>query len=149
VLGGAALLVSQRAHRAGHAFAIADAALAAHFNLQDRLAEILAVNDRDITEFKAPRLVGPQAGIDREQHIVVKLLRFPLEALLLRLVRALLCAILLLVSTAAAKTNDNGRPPCATVYSIVQEDTLGDVQQGFSQEKTLKWVNGDLKEEVP
>jgi len=35
-------------HCAGHTFAIADSTFAAHFNLQDRLAEMLIVNDRDI-----------------------------------------------------------------------------------------------------
>ena len=40
---------------ARHPSVLDGAALSAHFNLQDRLAEILVVHDRDITEFKAPQ----------------------------------------------------------------------------------------------
>ena len=49
-------------HCTGHAFAISDAALAAHFNLQDCLAEILIVHDRHIAELKTPSFVEPQPG---------------------------------------------------------------------------------------
>jgi len=45
---------------------ISDATLAAYFNLQDRLAQILVVSNRDIPELKAPCLVGRQSGIDGE-----------------------------------------------------------------------------------
>jgi hypothetical protein len=78
-------------HCTGHTLAISDAALSADFNLQDRLTQILVINDRDIPELKAPGLVGPQSGINCEEHIVVKLFRFPVESLLLRLMRALSC----------------------------------------------------------
>jgi hypothetical protein len=53
-------------HGTGHTLARSDAALAAYFNLQDRLAQILVVSNRDIPELKAPSLVGPQSGIDSE-----------------------------------------------------------------------------------
>ncbi len=86
--GGAGFEVAQRASLHRHTFAISDAALSAHFNVEDRLAQILVVNDRDIPELKAPCLVGPQSGIDGKEHIVVKLFRFPLEALFLWLLRA-------------------------------------------------------------
>jgi hypothetical protein len=58
---------------------------------------------------------------------------------------------LLSISTAEAKDkkNDNGRPPCATLYSIIQEDKLGNVQQGTTQPKSLKWLDGDLKKKYP
>ena len=79
----------KRPHCTGHAFAVSDAALSAYFNLQDRLVQILVVNDRDIPKLKAPGLVGPQSGIDCQEHIVVKLFRFPFEAPLLRLLRSL------------------------------------------------------------
>jgi hypothetical protein len=41
------------------AFAISDAAVSAHFNLQNRLAQIFVINDRDIPELKAPCFIGP------------------------------------------------------------------------------------------
>jgi hypothetical protein len=49
----------------------------------------------------------------------------------------------------AAKNNDNGRPPCATTYSVIQEDKLGNVQQGISKSKDLKWANKDLEKKYP
>jgi hypothetical protein len=42
----------------GILFQISDAALSAYFNFQDRIAQILVVNNRDISELKAPSLVG-------------------------------------------------------------------------------------------
>jgi len=50
---------------------------------------------------------------------------------------------------AAAKNKDNGRPPCATTYSVIQEDTLGNVQQGISKSKDLKWADKDLEKKYP
>ena len=78
----------ERAHGAGHALAVADAALAAHLDLKDRLAARVVFDDGHVPELKAPRFVGPQAGVGREQHVVVKLFGFPFVARLLRLVRA-------------------------------------------------------------
>jgi hypothetical protein len=57
----------KRPYCTGHTLAISDAALSADFNLQNRLTQILVINDRDIPELKAPCLVGPQPGIDGEQ----------------------------------------------------------------------------------
>jgi hypothetical protein len=48
-----------------------------------------------------------------------------------------------------AKNKDNGRPPCATNYSVVQEDTLGNVQQGLTKEKVVKWADKDLEKKYP
>jgi len=50
----------------GSTLAISDATLAAYFNLQDRLAKIFVVSNRDIPELKARCLVGPQSGIDSD-----------------------------------------------------------------------------------
>ena len=96
-------------HCTGHTLAISDAALSAHFNLQDRLAQILVVNDRDIPELKAPCLVGPQSGIDCKEHIVVKLFRFPFEALFFRLLRALSCRFVESSCIPLARTTPGGR----------------------------------------
>jgi hypothetical protein len=58
--------------------------------------------------------------------------------------------VLLIVSTgASAKTKDNGRPPCATVYTVVQRDTLGNVRQGISNPKNLKWADKELEKKYP
>jgi hypothetical protein len=48
-----------------------------------------------------------------------------------------------------AKNKDNGRPPCATTYSVMQEDSLGNVQQGISKPKDLKWADKDLEKKYP
>ena len=56
-------------HGTGHTLAISDATLAAYFNLQDRLAQIFVVSNRDIPDLKAPCLVGPQSGIDRRNVV--------------------------------------------------------------------------------
>jgi len=50
---------------------------------------------------------------------------------------------------AAAKNKDNGRLPCATTYSVIQEDTLGNVRQGISKAKDLKWADKDLEKKYP
>jgi hypothetical protein len=62
----------------------------------------------------------------------------------------LLILILLAIPVgAAAKNKDNGRPPCATTYSVIQEDQLGNVQQGISKSKDLKWADKDLEKKYP
>lgn len=48
-----------------------------------------------------------------------------------------------------AKAKDNGRPPCATVYTVIQQDTLGNVRQGLSNPKNLKWADKDLEKKYP
>src|ERR1019366_10045242 len=76
------------AHSAGRALAVADTALAAHLDLKDRLTARVVFYNCHIPKLKAPRFIRPQARVGREQHVVVKLFRFPFEARLLRLVRA-------------------------------------------------------------
>ena len=63
-----------------------------------------------------------------------------------------LLILMLLAATAgaaASKEKDNGRTPCGTIYSIVQEDKLGNVTQGISNPKNLKWVDKDLQRKYP
>lgn len=57
----------------------------------------------------------------------------------------------LLATTAIAKSKDKGdaRPRCATVYSVVQKDTLGNIQQGLGKEKNLNWAMKDLEKKYP
>jgi hypothetical protein len=50
---------------------------------------------------------------------------------------------------AAAKNKDNGRTTCATTYSVIQQDGEGNVQQGISQAKNLKWTDKDLWKRYP
>ena len=62
----------------------------------------------------------------------------------------LLILILLAIPVGAvAKNKDNGRPHCATTYSVIQEDKLGNVQQGISKSKDLKWADKDLGKKYP
>jgi hypothetical protein len=58
-------------------------------------------------------------------------------------------ALLLIPVVASANKKDNGRPPCATTYSVIQEDTLGNVRQGISKAKDLKWADKDLEKKYP
>ena len=46
-------------------------------------------DDCHVPELQAPRLIGPQARVGGEQHVIVKLFAFPFVARQLRLVRAL------------------------------------------------------------
>ncbi len=58
--------------------------------------------------------------------------------------------MLVLVSTALfGKKKDNGLPHCATEYSVIQQDALGNVQQGLSNAKNLKCVDKDLEKKYP
>lgn len=61
--------------------------------------------------------------------------------------KELLAALLILSPAAFAK--DNGRGPCATVYSVISQDALGNVQQGLSNSKSLKWADKDLEKKYP
>ena len=63
--------------------------------------------------------------------------------------KLLILMLLAIPVGAAAKNKDNGRPPCATTYSVIQEDTLGNVQQGISKSKDLKWADKDLEKKYP
>jgi hypothetical protein len=57
--------------------------------------------------------------------------------------------LLALVSGAFGKNKDNGRPPCATTYSVVQQDSLGNVQQGLAKPKNIEWADKDLEKKYP
>ena len=72
-------------HCTRHTLAISESPFSAHFNLKNRLARRLVVNDLDIPELKAPCLIRPQPRIAREEDIVMQLLRLPFEAPFLRL----------------------------------------------------------------
>jgi len=61
----------------------------------------------------------------------------------------LIVMLLALPAGVAAKNKDNGRPPCATTYSVIQQDKLGNVQQGISNPKSLKWADKDLEKKYP
>ncbi len=63
--------------------------------------------------------------------------------------KLLILMLLAIPVGAAAKNKDNGRPPCATTYSVIQEDKLGNVQQGISKSKDLKWAGKDLEKKYP
>ena len=63
--------------------------------------------------------------------------------------KLLILMLLTILVGAAAKNKDNGRPPCATTYSVIQEDKLGNVQQGISKSKDLKWADKDLEKKYP
>lgn len=63
--------------------------------------------------------------------------------------KLLILMLLAIPLGAAAKKKDNGRPPCAMSYSVIQEDKLGNVQQGISKPKDLKWVDKDLEKKYP
>ena len=63
--------------------------------------------------------------------------------------RVLILMLLAIPVGVAAKNKDNGRLPCATTYSVIQEDTLGNVRQGISKAKDLKWADKDLEKKYP
>jgi hypothetical protein len=63
--------------------------------------------------------------------------------------KLLILMLLAIPVGAAAKNKDNGRPPCATTYAVIQEDKLGNVQQGISKSKDLKWADKDLEKKYP
>jgi len=63
--------------------------------------------------------------------------------------RVLILMLLTIPVGVAAKNKDNGRLPCATTYSVIQEDTLGNVRQGISKAKDLKWADKDLEKKYP
>jgi len=63
--------------------------------------------------------------------------------------RVLILMLLTIPVGVAAKNKENGRLPCATTYSVIQEDTLGNVRQGISKAKDLKWADKDLEKKYP
>ncbi len=61
-----------------------------------------------------------------------------------------LTVLMLLVSVSApAKDKSNGRPPCATTYSIIVVDRLGNTEARLSDAKIMKWVDKDLEKKYP
>ena len=68
-----------RPHGARHAFAIADAALAAHFDFQNPLAGRVVLDDLHVAVLKVLGFVGPKAGVCHEQDEVVNLFGVPLK----------------------------------------------------------------------
>jgi len=65
----------KRSNSTGGAFAIPNAALAAHFDFEDRLAGGVIFDDLNIPVFKPVGFVRTNTGIGHEQHLVVQLLR--------------------------------------------------------------------------
>jgi hypothetical protein len=63
--------------------------------------------------------------------------------------RFLILVLLGITVVVVAKSKDNGRPPCATTYSVIEEDKLGNVQQGISNPKNLKWADKNLQKKYP
>jgi len=55
----------------------------------------------------------------------------------------------LFLAVAFAKTKDNGRPPCSVLYSVLQRDELGNVQEGLANAKKVKWAGKDLEKKYP
>jgi hypothetical protein len=74
-------------------------------------------------------------------------IRGGIQALQGERVKKLTLVLLLLSSAAWAKGKAQG-PPCAVKFSVVQKDTLGNVQQGV-QGKALKWLETDLEKKYP
>lgn len=64
--------------------------------------------------------------------------------------KSLVIATFLLIAVPVmAKNKDNGKPACATVYTVLQQDALGNVQQGLAKAKTVKWADKDLEKKYP
>ena len=84
-----ALQALERPDRAGHALAIANAALASHLDLKNSFTSGFILDNSHVADLQGPRFVGPKSSIDGEQDIVVELFAFPFEALLLGLMCSL------------------------------------------------------------
>ena len=54
-----------------HALTEADASLALHLDLKDRLSAAFVFDDGHVPELEAARLIGPEARIGGKQHIEV------------------------------------------------------------------------------
>jgi len=63
--------------------------------------------------------------------------------------RLLIFLMLLASVSAPAKDKSNGRPPCATTYSIIVVDRLGNTEARLSDAKIMKWVDKDLEKKYP
>ncbi len=61
-----------------------------------------------------------------------------------------LAVVLIMTSVcAAAKEKNNQRAPCATTYSVVTVDSLGNTDAKLSDTKILKWASKDLEKKYP
>jgi hypothetical protein len=78
-------------HGTGHTLAISDVALSAYFNLQDRLAKSSSSTTVTSRNSRRQASSGRSPDINGEQDRVVQLFRFPVESLLLKLLRPLAC----------------------------------------------------------
>ena len=67
----------KRTYGTGGALAVAHTALAAHFDLENRLAGGAIFDDLDIPVFKLVGFVRTISGISHEQNLVVQLLGKP------------------------------------------------------------------------
>lgn len=63
--------------------------------------------------------------------------------------KSLILTLLIVPMGASAKAKDNGRPRCATVYTVVLQDALGNVRQGLHNPKNVKWADGKLEKKYP
>jgi hypothetical protein len=55
----------------------------------------------------------------------------------------------LVVLIAALGPSGFSQSACTVKYTIVQRDTLGNIQQGAAAAKTVKWLTGDLEKKYP
>ena len=79
-------------------------------------------------------------------NAVALLLRRTLIAAMRSFPLVFLMSVTACLMTSSAKTS--ARQPCVITYSIVERDTLGNVNQGESG-KTLKWLTDDLERKYP
>ena len=67
-----------------------------------------------------------------------------------RLQTAFLVLTLLAIPLAASASNKNTRRgTCVTTYTVIQQDDLGNVQQGISRPENRKWTDKDLWKRYP
>lgn len=83
---GAGAQPLERAHGTGHAHAIANTALAVHFDFKNAFAGIVVRHDFHVTEFQMLDLVGTQPRGSHEEHKVMQLLGMPFLARIFRLI---------------------------------------------------------------
>ncbi len=60
-----------------------------------------------------------------------------------------LIVVFLAISMCAAKDRSSQRPPCATTYSVITVDSLGNTDAKLSNPKILKWASKDLEKKYP
>ena len=89
---------------AGHAFAVTDTALAAHFDFEDAFARCFIGNDGNVSKFEAGGLVRPQAGVGHEQNVVVQVLARLFHTRFFRLLGPLARALRIAACIPRAKT---------------------------------------------